>query len=254
MTTIHPTAGFEDEALPPVELDAAVRRVVAYATDPDGDWAARDVVGHAARQAGAFDVVSPWTVLLGDRLAGQVTEAQISGFTLSDRREFVALLDAVPAEKDLADFTPEERERVVALCRFDFTGVWGPKSSKVPAMYRPRAVPTLDSTLALAFGLGRTGFTEADTDRIARVVDAYARTLHDERETVAALRAAVREHVVDVDLVSDVRLLDIVLLTSQEDRTDDLGSPRDGWLAHGDRTYSGVDTTAVVLAHPSRTV
>lgn len=252
MTTIHPTAGFEGDTLPPIELDDAARRVVAYASDPDSDWATRDVIGHAARQAGAFDVVSPWTVLLGDRLAGQFTEAKAGDFTLADRREFVALLDAVPAEKDLADFAPEERARVTALCRFDFTGVWGPKSSKVPAMYRPRAVPTLDETVALAFGLSRIGFTEGDPVRIRGVVDAYALTLHDAREAVASLRATVRERVPDVDLVSDVRLLDIVITTSQEDRTESPGSPRNAWRSHGDREYRGLDTTAVVLAHPTR--
>lgn len=254
MATIHPTVGFEGEALPPIELDDAARRVVAYATDPTSDWVTRDVIGHAARRAGVFDVVSPWTMLLGDRLTGQVTEAQVSSFSLADRRKFAELLDVVPAEKDLADLNPEERESVAALCRFDFTGVWGPKSSKVPALYRPRAVPTLDATVALAFGLSRIGFTEVDPDRIGAVVDAYARVLDAQREEMAALRSAVREKITDVDLVSDVRLLDIVLATSQEDRTEAPGEPRDAWLVHADREYRGLDTTAVELAHPTRAI
>lgn len=82
-------------------------------------------------------------------------------------------------------------------------------------------MPVLDGYVAMAFGFLREGFSVGSAprhERIRQVVEALASWLRESADTVTSLRRAVGERVPEIDLVSDLRLIDIVLWTTQDDR------------------------------------
>lgn len=119
--------------------------------------------------------------------------------------------------------------------------VWAPKITKVAALYRPHAVPVLDGYVALAFGFARDGFSAYDggarRGRIGQVC-ALATQLQTAQDLLAKLRAEVKHLVPEIQLISDVRLLDVIIWTAQDDRLERPGKPAGRWLsgAIGERT------------------
>lgn len=226
---------------PPIPFADAVARIRTYCTDPRSGWGVYDLAAAAARAEGAFESVGPWSLLLANALNGQVQLDDVAGFDLARREEFARRLSAIPVEVDLADMDQIGRDAVVNACAFGYkfgrSGVWGPKITKVGALYRPRSIPVLDGYVAMAFGLSAGGFSAAAIerglarrDRIAAVVSALGTWLQNERQHVAALRSAVAACVPGIATLSDVRLIDIVIWTSQDDRVSRRGKANDRWL------------------------
>lgn len=241
--------GYEGATLGAVPFDDAVARVLAFCTSPSSGWITYDLAGVHARRAGRFDEVSAWALLLADALAGQVSIRNVADFTQARRERFAELTRAVHPDRDLGRMEAAERDAVVDLCMFGFPGVWGPKVTKVAALYRPRAVPVLDGYLAWAFGFSREAFSLGEglrRQRVTKVIDTLARWHRDNVDVVDALRDAVRPTVPEVSLVSDVRLLDIVIWTSQDDRLVRPKKPRDAWLKAGVGQRTPLDAVAPV--------
>jgi hypothetical protein len=85
----------------------------------------------------------------------------------------------------------------------------------------------------MAFGFNRTDFSEGKAprwNRIARVIDSLAGYLDGHRDQMIELRETARVSVRDIDMASDLRLLDIVIWCSQDDLLERPGKKRnDGW-------------------------
>jgi Family of unknown function (DUF6308) len=227
------TSGFGGAVLPPVPFRDALHRVCAYCTEVGSGWATYDLCGVDARLAGQFETVSPWSLLVADALAGRVQVRDIAGFDLSHRIEFANRLNAIPPSTDLDELDASGRASVTSLCQFGYSGAWAPKITKVAALYRPQAVPVLDGYVALAFGLGREGFSqgrETRWRRIGRVVDSLSATLATHRELLGLLRQDAVDLVPDLALIPDLRLLDIIIWTAQDDRMTRPGKPANYWL------------------------
>jgi hypothetical protein len=226
------TDGFGATAMPPIPLDEAIRRVVAFCSSRRSGFVAYDLAGHVARSTGRLREIGPWTILLADALAGQISVENADTFA-SHVGEFAELLRAVPQNKDLASLTHSEVGRVVEFCSYGFPGVWAPKVTKVGALYRPRAIPVLDGYVALAFGYTRDRFSVGVTARrgaIERVVEALREWIGGHEPELIHLRKRVGATVPDIGLLSDARLGDIVIWTSQDDRVGRPGKPVDAWL------------------------
>lgn len=233
-----------------IPFDHAAKRVVSFCCDPHSGWRTYDRAGDAARAAGHFDTVEPWSLLWADALAGQLTVENLGEFSFERRALFARLISAVPVGKDLAAFNPSEREAVHELCTFRYPGVWAPKSTKVSSLYRPRAVPVLDSYVARAFGFKSTAFSEGDADRrnqIARVIDALASYLDEHRDQMSELRQTVRDPVRDIDVASDLRLLDIVIWCSRDDELERSNKKRNKWLEAPDCSYEPDPVTSIAV-------
>ncbi len=234
--------------IPPIPWDDAAKRVISFCCSPHSGWRSYDLAGAAARSAGQFDTVEPWSLLWADALAGRLSVDDLDGFSLERRTMFAERISAVPAGKDLAEFDESEREAVHRLCTFGFPGVWTPKSTKVSSLYRPCAVPVLDGYVAMAFGFNRTGFSEGKAprwNRITRVIDALAVYLDEHRDQMIELRETTRVSVEDIDVASDLRLLDIVIWCSQDDRQERPGKKRNAWLDSPDRAYKPDPVTSI---------
>ncbi|MEU2614133.1 DUF6308 family protein [Micromonospora sp. NPDC007271] len=219
------TSGFEGDVLGPVPIEKAARRILAYCTDPRSGWGVYDLAAIHARKAGMLDEVTAWSLLLANALNAQVTLGDAAAFERSRRGEFASLLGRIPPEVDLDEMIERDLDRVIAACSFGFTGVWGPKATKLAALFRPRSVPVLDGHIAVAFGFGREAFSDRAVqrsltrqERIAEVVRALARGIAAHRPEIAELRALVEPTVPEVQLISDLRLVDMALWTSQDDR------------------------------------
>jgi hypothetical protein len=216
---IDVTAGFAGASLGPVSVTDAVRRVLAYCTTPRSGWAVYDLAGVTARRAGQFDEVGPWSLLFANALNGRVEIKEVAAFDRSLRTEFASRLAAIPACMDLHAMAEREVRAVVSACQFGFRGAGAPRMTKLGALYRPHAIPVLDGHIAEAFGFGREGFSNGTSrlGRIDRVVRAMAAWLATHRVQVSVLREQVAEVIPEVELVPDLRLVDIVLWTSWDD-------------------------------------
>jgi hypothetical protein len=244
------------KGIPPIPADHVIKRVVSFCCSPRSGWRSYDLAGAVARSAGLFNTVAPWSPLWADALAGRISVDNLAGFTLARREEFAKRISAIPAGKDLANFDEAERKGVHDMCTFGYPGVWAPKSTKLAALYRPRAVPVLDGYVAMAFGFDHTAFSEGRAprwERIARVIDALAAFLHQNRDQLTELRETVRASVCDIDVASDLRLLDIVIWCSQDDRQERSGKQRNQWLNAPPLSYSSDPPTSipVVIDGPS---
>lgn len=234
--------------IPPIPFEHAAKRVISFCCSPRSGWRSYDLAGAAARSAGQFDIVAPWSLLWADALAGRLSVADLDGFSRKRRMEFAERISAIPAGKDLAVLDESERKAVHKMCKFGYPGVWAPKSTKVASLYRPHAVPVLDSYVAMAFGFKGTAFSEGKEprwNRIERVIDALAVYLHEHKDQIIELRKATRDSVEDIDLASDLRLLDIVIWCSQDDRQERAGKSRNAWLDAPDRPYEPDPVTSI---------
>lgn len=155
---------------------------------------------------------------------GRPTVSDVARFDAQLRSDFASRVAAVPDNVGLADMTALELEAVAHLCSFGFPGAWAPKTTKMAALYRPHAVPIMDSHLSLIFDLGQDGFTRVgskkELPRCTRVRVALAGLREALRQNEAWL-ARLAQEVADIpgmDATSDLRLLDIVLWTSWDDQ------------------------------------
>lgn len=231
---IDVAAGFKDRRLLPIPIDEAVQRVLAYCTFKDSGWSTYDLPAVHARSIGLLDQVTVWSLLFANALNGRVEFKQLSSFDRTLRRRFADLLGAIPADRDLHRMDDAEVAAVVRACQFGFDGAWAAKITKLGALYRPRAIPVLDGHVALAFGyqsgdlstrVRRHGLNREE--RIDAIVRALAGYLREQQTTMARLRAEVSQTVPELaataeaddkaPLISDLRLLDIVLWTAMDD-------------------------------------
>lgn len=215
-----------------VPLQDAVTRVVSFCTHPRSGWQTYDMLGALARQLGHFDEVAPWSLLWADTLAGRLSVSDIAGFTHERRSVLVQRLQNLPA-KHLVSMDDSEVGSLALLCRFGFSGVWAPKITKMLALYRPDAVPVLDGYVAMAMGFTRNGFSAGKEPRWQRIHQSLL-TIRDilrrQRDELTLIRQEVSNAVPDISNATDLRLLDIIIWTSQDDRMSRPGSPSNFWL------------------------
>jgi hypothetical protein len=222
-----------------VPLQDSVARVLSFCTHPRSGWHTYDRLGAAARHRGHFDEIAPWSLLWASTLAGRISVADIAGFTHERRAEVLRRLRALPA-KDLASMDDAEVGTVSYLCRYGFRGAWAPKMTKMLALYRPDAIPVLDGHVATAMGFNRNGFssgTEPRWRRIHQTLMAYRRILSQQKAELTQVRQEVSRAVPDIREATDLRLLDIIIWTSQDDRMSRPGSPCNYWLDRGEQEY-----------------
>ncbi|MFE9205654.1 DUF6308 family protein [Micromonospora sp. NPDC007230] len=160
---------------------------------------------------------------------------QVADFDRTQRRMFADLIGRVLADRDLHLMDDDEIDDVIRVCQFGFGGAWAPKITKLAALYRPRAVPVLDGHVGMAFGFRRKDLSTKGNrhglsrrQRLDGIVRALAAYLKDHQPAVARLRAAVSETVPELaaaeagagkpPLISDLRLLDMVIWTAMDDR------------------------------------
>jgi hypothetical protein len=151
--------------------------------------------------------------------------------------EFAKRLGDVPGE-DLARTDEDGLRRVIDFCCFGFNGAWAPKITKVGALFRNEALPILDGHLARAFGYPRNGFTAGRESRLAaitKVVSALRVGIGAQNQELATVRDRVAVKAPAVMVLSDVRLTDLILWTSQDDR-DSLSRGGIPWQARPTRT------------------
>ncbi|ORW29574.1 hypothetical protein AWB91_23085 [Mycobacterium paraense] len=109
-------------------------------------------------------------------------------------------------------------------------------------------MPILDGYVAMAFGFNRDGFSEGGEsrrNRIRRVIDALAAFLTEHRDQMIELRETARAAVRDIDVASDLRLLDIVIWCSQDDLLERAGKMRNAWLDAPHRAYEPDPVTSI---------
>jgi hypothetical protein len=219
-----------------IPLDHAVARVGAFCSDPDSGFLAYDLVGHVARKSGRLEEIGPWTILVADALAGRIRVGDVNKFACHIE-EFAKRLGDVP-EEDLARTNEDGLRRVIDFCGYGFRGAWAPKITKVGALFRNEAIPILDGHLARAFGYPRNGFTAGRESRwaaITKVVSALRVGIDAQSEELARVRDRVAVKAPAVMVLSDVRLTDLILWTSQDDR-DSLALGRLPWQERPTRT------------------
>jgi hypothetical protein len=231
---IDVTAGFAGDVLGPVPIDEAASRIMAYCTAKYSGWAVYDLAGVSARSAGLLNEVTAWSLLFANALNGRVEIKQVADFDRMRRREFAHRIGRIPTDKDLHRMDEEEISAVIHACKFGFDGVWAPRITKLAALYRPRAVPVLDGYVGMAFGYRRDDLSVKvqrhglnRLERIAAIVRALAVYLHDHQAPMAHLRGEVSPTVPELApakandecaVVSDLRLLDMVVWTAMDDR------------------------------------
>lgn len=244
MVDLHITDGFGPSALDPIPFEHALKRLRSFLTAPYSGWVSYDLASVHPRKDGYFEAVSPWSLLLADALAGQVSISNIASFDREQRSRFAERVTAIPADVDLGQMSDDGIAAVCLLAQMGFKGVWGPKITKVAALYRPRAMPVLDGYIAIAFGYKRTSYSEGVAPRwgaIERTIQRIASWLAENGRTVHELRAATADLVPATHTLTDVRLVDIILWTSQDDQFDRPGSKRNFWLNRPEGTPIGLD-------------
>ncbi|MCG2622605.1 DUF6308 family protein [Arthrobacter sp. I2-34] len=232
-----------------IPLSDAVARVVAFCTHPKSGWQTYDMLGAAARRRGHFDEIAPWSLLWADTLAGRLSVSDVAGFTHELRSELVRRLQVLP-DKDLAAMDDDDIASLTLLCRFGFSGVWAPKITKMLALYRPDSVPVLDGYVAIAMGFTRNGFSsgkEPRWERIHQTLLALRRILRHQHSELAQIRREVSLTVPDISEATDLRLLDIIIWTSQDDRMSRPGSSANFWLNRPQQEYRPVCLDPVML-------
>ena len=193
---IDVTRAFQGNVVGPIGVDLAAHRVLSYCTEPLSGWGVYDLMGIHARKQGKFDMVDASTLLLANAINGQVSLSNLAHFDKSKRGEFATQLARVPASANLKELDSVGIDAVVDVCSYGFPGVWGPKITKVAALFRPGAVPMLDGYVGLAFGFGAEAFSAAAVqqgmarrDRIDSVVRALASWLRENQRVITTLRA-----------------------------------------------------------------
>jgi hypothetical protein len=78
--------------IPPIPSDHAAKRVVSFCCSPRSGWCTYDLAGEAARAAGHFDTVAPWSLLWADALAGRLSVDDLGRFSLERRTTFAQLI------------------------------------------------------------------------------------------------------------------------------------------------------------------
>jgi hypothetical protein len=197
------------------------------------------MLGSVARRGGHFKEIAPWSLLWATTLAGRLSASDIAGFTHEVRSELAQRLSALSA-KDLAEMDDDDVKGLTLLCRSGFHGVWAPKVTKMLALYRPDAVPVLDGHVAMAMGFRRDGFrsgAEPRWERIEQTLLTLRSILRQQQGELTEIREQVAQEVPDIGKATDLRLLDIVIWTSQDDRMSRTGSPANYWLNRQPRKY-----------------
>jgi hypothetical protein len=144
------------------------------------------------------------------------------------------------AAKDVADMDDNDVEGLATLCRSGFSGLWAPKITKMLALYRPDALPVLDGHVAMAMGFRKDGFSsgkEPRWERIEQTLFTLRSILSHQQGELSQVRDEVARAISDIGQVTELRLLDITIWTSQDDRMSRPGSPTDFWLNRQPRDY-----------------
>lgn len=224
-------------------------RIVGYCTHPNSGWHTYTMLGAKARKLGHFNEIAPWSLLWAVALAGQLSVSDIAGFTHEFRRKLVDRLGSLPAD-DLANMSDDGLEALTLLCQSGFHGVRTPKMTKMLALYRPDAVPVLDGHVATAMGFARTGYSVGDeprAERIRQTLLTLRSILREQHGELATIRRMVADVIPDIREATDVRLLDMLIWTSQDDRISRPGSPVNYWLNRQGHDYRSLPLDPLAL-------
>ena len=185
-------------------------------------------------------------------LNGQPRARDVVGF---DRqvRDTIAQGVSTFRGRRLRELDDLDVEALVNLCAEGFKGFWAPKMTKVLALYLPDTVPVLDGNVARAMGFRRDAFRQrsrggdgvmrAREVSISQAIIALRAALRENEATLKEMREVIVRDVPDLAEASEVRLLDITLWTSQEDR---VNSSR--WVDLAPKPYAPADLTPVRIA------
>lgn len=235
-----------------IPVEDAIARVRAYCCDPESGWHTYDRLARAARENGVFDEVSPWSILWAEALNGQPRAKDVLGFDSTMRKRIAQQVEKFRG-RALRDLEDPEMVELVKLCSEGFKNVWAPKMTKVLALYLPDTVPVLDGNVARAMGLPRSAFRQRSRggDRVMRsreesisqAVHALRKALRENEEALDEVRSKVSRHVPDLVEVSEVRLLDMIIWTTHEDRV----TTKKKWSDTEAQEYKPKDFTPVSI-------
>ena len=235
-----------------IPVEDAIARVRAYCTSPTSGWHTYDRPARVAREHGVFDDVSPWSFLWAEMLNGQPRAQDVVGFDRQVRDRIAQGVSTFRGRR-LRELDDLDVEALVNLCAEGFKGFWAPKMTKVLALYLPDTVPVLDGNVARAMGFRRDAFRQrsrggdgvmrAREVSISQAIIALRAALRENEATLKEMREVIVRDVPDLAEASEVRLLDIILWTSQEDR---VNSSR--WVDLAPKPYAPADLTSVQIA------
>lgn len=231
---IHLSPGIPD-GIGRHSLEDATLRILGYCTNAKSGWHTYDLPSSDARKRGHFNEIAPWSLLWADALGGRITPSNLASFDHEYRSVLADKLRQLPACK-LEAMDDEGAESVAILCRSGFPGAWAPKMTKLLALYRPDAIPVLDGHVALAMGFERTAFSagkEPRWERIRQTLFTLRDILRNQSAELSEIRERVSVAVPSLGEATDLRLLDIIIWTSQDDRMSRPGSPANYWRARG---------------------
>lgn len=223
---IPPLEGAAHPPLGPIDVGEAVSRVVVYCSTRLSGWAVYDVAAEALRPTGLFDAITPWSLNWANLLNGRATVTDVARFDVDHRKTLAGLLARIPLDTPLETLEGADLEAVVAVCAFGFSGVWAAKTTKMAALYRPAAVPVLDGHIATAFGFAQNDFAirarrsarYGRTDKIRFTVHSLRQNLRDNATQIQRVREELVTMNPTASFISDLRLLDIILWTTEDSR------------------------------------
>lgn len=200
------TTVFQFGREPAIPFDEFIRRTVAFALYEGSGFLTYDLAGVLARAEHRLSCVGPWTVLLATTLGVQVRGRAVRSM-VGSLEQFADLLHAIPCGKDLHALAGFEKQRVTAFCRFHVPYVRRATVTKIGALYRPRAIPIVDSKIAKIYG---------GTDD--QVVDGLAEDIGRQFPQLQAAQAKAAVTAPDLASVSLLRFCDIGIWTTLYDR------------------------------------
>lgn len=187
--------------------DDAVHRVVGYACweKETAPFFTYDLAASVAREQHQLSAIGPWTILLANALGGGAGHREVKN--VSERLiDFVELLRAVPVGRDLDELSDEERKAVHSFASFRAKGVRSARVTKVGALFRPRAIPILDSEIQSVY-----------EDSSGQTIEGLASDIRSQRDILVSAKMQATERAPDVARISLLRFCDIAIWTTLDD-------------------------------------
>lgn len=225
-----------------ISTQDATARLINFARSQKSGFTLFDRAGMAARASGRLDEVGPWTLSLAVTLNGRVSIPALNNL-LAEIPLFAQRLHAVPQGVDLHLLDPSALGNVKDFCTFQVKGALAPLVTKVGALFRPHAVPVLDSETALAYGLKRSAFSTRGNSRISsihRVIDQRREELGGQSALLELVRQQAAQAVPDIGDLTLLRVSDIIVWASMVDKTTKTNDPKKTWAGANLQTNSGL--------------
>ncbi len=196
-----------------IQFPEALARLVAYAREPGGGFDTYDLAGVQARNQRILTEVGPWTPLLSATLDGTPLPAGVLRSLLEVSSTFADLIREIP-DIDMHLLSDEDHSRLAALCQFGVDGFRADRVTKVAHLYRPKAVPILDKAVVATYGHQPDLLSPAT---VARTVEQLTADINTHNVRLRRLHQRAAEFAPDLEHVSLVRVVGILIWTSYED-------------------------------------